>query len=151
MRRHYRQQTVESMKFFKFDPNLSPDEGAVLEAASLLDTTEYRVFNLAFERWYGHRAEPDAMEEYFAAYMFRSVVPLWTRHFTREVLRLARIGKLRRADYGIRELPLSPRMLRRGRFQILLIIVACALLLVATLLSEELLKVAHNCYFPPCY
>ncbi len=130
----------------------NPDAQDVLTVAALLDTTEFRVFGLAYERWFGHRSDDALIEPYYIPYMFQCVVPFWVRYFTREVLARYRAGTLRAADYGVVPPRASPRMLRRGRnYGILLLAVCLLLLLLVSHSPEELLEVAKGCYFPPCY
>ena len=76
-------------------------ENEVLTVAALLDITEFRVFTIAYWRWFGRRSGARAMERYYANYMFHSIVPHWVHHFTREVLARARVGTLKAADYGV--------------------------------------------------
>ncbi|MEN8132562.1 MAG: hypothetical protein ABFS45_20745 [Pseudomonadota bacterium] len=135
----------------KYRSSIHSDERDVLDAAALLDTTEYRVFTIAYQRWYGQAASFDVMERCFCAYMFRCIVPPWVRHFTREIVFRARIGTLRPADYGIREQPASPEAILRGRIFTAVLVVLCLILLGAGLQYDDLLQILENCYFPPCY
>ncbi len=126
-------------------------ENEVLEVASLLDITEFRVFTIAYWRWFGRRSAAQAMERYFANYMFHSIVPHWVHHFTREILGRAREGTLRAADYGIRRARPSRVMRRRGGLLVAALMSICFLMLLAALYYEDLVQLAENCYFPPCY
>lgn len=130
----------------------NPDAQDVSRVAALLDTTEFRVFGLAYQRWFGRHSDDALIEPYFVAYMFQFAVPFWVRYFTREVMTRDRAGILRAGDYGLTQPPASPRMLRRGRnYAILLLAICMLLLLLVSHAPEELLEVAKNCYFPPCY
>ena len=87
----------------------------VSQAASLLDTTEFHLFDIAYVRWYGRPSDPQMLESYFTNYMFQSIVPHWVRHLCREILERARLGRLRSADYGVLPSRLPWRVVRRGR------------------------------------
>ena len=130
---------------------ISRDEKEVIEAADLLDTSEFNLFSIAYRRWYGRHSDERTLERYFAAYMFRSVVPPWVRYLAREIRAKAREGTLRLADYGLVRRPLSARMLLRGRIYSGILLIVCLLLLLASLYYEDLVLVFGNCYFPPCY
>ena len=135
----------------KLDPDIDPAVDGVLEAAALLDTTEFNIFCLAYARWFGQRATERLIEPYFSAYMFKDIVPPWVRHFTRQIIRRANQGSLKPEDYGLRTPPISARMILLGRFYATLLLLIVILLFLLTLGSEHLLVIAENCYFPPCY
>ena len=124
-------------------------ENEVLEVAGLLDITEFRVFTIAYWRWFGRRSGARAMEHYFADYMFRSIIPHWVHHFTREILGRARAGTLTAADYGIHRSRPNRAMLRRGRWFAAALLLICLLMLLAALYYDDLVQLAQNCYFPP--
>ena len=123
----------------------------MLEAAALLDITEFRFFRIAYQRWFGRRSNPLMMERYFANYMFNAVVPPWVRHLAREILQKAQTGTLSLAEYGIRQRPATPAVQRRGRIFGALLLAWCLLLFLAALYYSDLLPFTQNCYFPPCY
>ncbi len=78
-----------------------PDDcEAVLDAAAILDMREIDFFRLAFRRWFGRDIRQSALERVIAAYMFRNIVPPWTRHFSRHVLARAAEGRLNAAELG---------------------------------------------------
>ncbi len=129
----------------------NPDAKAVIEAADLLDTSEFRLFSVAYQRWHGSPPEPSVIERHFSAYMFRSVVPPWVRHLAREILAKAADGTLRGAEYGVHPLPASAELLRRGRIHSAILLAVCLLLLLASLYYDDLVRWTENCYFPPCY
>ncbi len=135
----------------KLDPDIDPVVLEVLDAAALLDTTEFNIFCLAYTRWFGQKASVDFIEPHFNAYMFREIVPFWVRHFTRHIMHLYAMGRLNPEDYGLKKPPASSRMVFLGRLYTLLLILILVVLFVVTSSSEHLLSIAKNCYFPPCY
>lgn len=134
-----------------FDENLAPDVRSVLDAAALLDITEYELFHLAYLRWHGEMAREQTLEPFFVAYMFDDVVPPWVRHFARLVERLDRSGRLDRAALGVRRLPWTRQMAGRGmRYGVTLGLVLAALVVFAEV-AAKLLELGERCMFPPCY
>jgi hypothetical protein len=123
----------------------------ISRAADLLDITEFRLFQIAYRRWFGRRAGDQRMEWYFANYMFHDIEPPWVRHLAREILEREQAGTLRGIDYGVRPARLDPGLRRRGRLYAAVLSVICLLLLLAALSYDQLVQFVENCYFPPCY
>ena len=135
----------------RFEKDIRPDVRSVMNAAALLDITEYDLFRLAYARWHGERAEDRVMEPFFVAYMFNEVVPLWVRHFARLVERLNRLGRLDPAALGVELLPATRQMVRRGvRFGVVVVTVVTTLFILAKF-AAEFLRIGERCFFPPCY
>lgn len=134
-----------------FDEHVEPDVQAVLDAAAMLDITEYELFRLAHRRWHGERTVDDVIEPFFVAYMFDDAVPPWVRDYARMVVRLEDQGELDRVSLGIADLPRSQQMVSRGmRYGVALVAVMAALFVMAEF-AAEMLKLAERCSFPPCY
>jgi hypothetical protein len=66
-------------------PNLSATD-AVLDAAALLDVTEFDFFRLAYRRRFGRLPSERMLETVFADYMLRGQVPPWVTVVCREVI-----------------------------------------------------------------
>ena len=135
----------------KLDPDLDPQLRDVLEAAAALDTTEFKIFVMAYVHWFGNRAPPDLIEHHFTAYMFQDIVPHWVHHFARHVLTLSRQGKLDREEFGLKNPPASRHTVLLSRIYTAILTVTMVILLLLALHAEDLLLYAKNCYFPPCY
>ncbi len=135
-----------------FNRHLEQDLISVLDASSALQVTEFRLFELAFQDWYGKRADNQALEKYFAAYMFAKRVPGWVRHFARKILKLEAQGQLDPKSFGVWHRLPSTRMVLFAKFYTasLIIIFLLALFSVYSL-PEKVLHLFHACYFPPCY
>jgi hypothetical protein len=134
-----------------FDEKIHPDIGSVLNAAALLDITEYDLFHLAYARWHGERADEGTMEPFFVAYMFEEVVPIWARHFARLVERLSNRGTLDRRALGVHRLPHTQQMVKRGvRYSIIIVLALMALIVLAEF-AAKLMHLGERCMFPPCY
>ncbi len=112
-----------------FDENMEPEIQRVLDTSAILEITEFEVFRLSYDRWFGSAANDDLIEPYFCDYMFRMVVPSWVNHFTRKVMRLYQEGRLDPAAYGINPKPFSNATTRLG-LQIAVIITAVLICLI---------------------
>lgn len=134
----------------RFDPEIAPDVARVLHVAALLDTTEFKVFSLSYHHWFGRHAPEADLEPFFTAYMFKETVPIWVRHFTRHIEDQARHGGIEADDYGLTRPPVTPRMMLIGKLYTFGLIAVFLVLLVLAW-NEDLLVIARNCYFPPCY
>ncbi len=109
--------------FRKYDPYPTPDVRDVVGACDALNVREFKLFGLAFARWFGRAASESELERPFMHYLFAHQSPMWVRQFTREVLRLKTEGVLDPAQFG-----LPPRIAMRdgdGLFEIV-----CRVLLV---------------------
>lgn len=134
-----------------FDEKLDPDVRCVLDAAAMLDITEYELFHLAYLRWHGERAGEGTLEPFFVAYMFDDVVPPWVRHFARLVERRYRTGRLDRVALGVQLLPRTRQMVSRGmRYGVTIGLVLAALVVFAEV-AAKLIELGERCMFPPCY
>ncbi|MDJ0945880.1 MAG: hypothetical protein QNJ30_20630 [Kiloniellales bacterium] len=73
----------------------------VMDAAGLLQIREFDLFRLAWCRWWGDEPDEKALEECFVAYMFQQTLPIWVRHYCREVLEREWDGRLDPAEFGV--------------------------------------------------
>ncbi|MEJ2343884.1 MAG: hypothetical protein P8076_10425 [Gammaproteobacteria bacterium] len=122
------------------------DVQAVLDAAAVLDITEFQVFELAHREWFGRPAPTRTIERWFAAYMFEAAVPPWVRQFTRRVL-AQRQDQCQSAGPGREG---SPARIKGGVYLALLAL-ALWVLIAAAGAAGHLLPFLDQCYFPPCY
>ena len=76
------------------------DSRDVTVAAGRLGLTEFDFFRLCYRRWFGRMPDERALEQAFAAFMFRGHVPPWVRAATRQVLAADRAGTLDAEAYG---------------------------------------------------
>ncbi len=111
-------------RLFFDEKNMSDDIADVLEAAALLQVTEFRIFELAYKEWFGRRPRPYIIERYFNDYMFNQAVPGWVTHFCRRVVALGHAGELDPRDFGIYYRLPSRRMARIGQLYIAFLLAA---------------------------
>lgn len=111
-----------------FDENLAREQWDLLEAAALLQVTEFRVFEMAYREWYGVRARQYLIEKHFRDYMFHRVVPGWVSHFARRIVALSQAGELDPRDFGIYGRLPSRRMMRVGQVYAAMLLVAFLML-----------------------
>ena len=74
--------------FFKKYNQLSIDSQQVHAAAAMLEVTEFRLFELAYYDWFGCSGDEGELEKLYMLYWFTGLVPVWVRHFNRQILSL---------------------------------------------------------------
>lgn len=111
-----------------FDENLAREQWDLLEAAALLQVTEFRVFEMAYKDWYGAAPRHYVMEQYFRDYMFHQVIPAWVSHFARRIVALGQAGDLDPREFGVYQRLPSRRMIRIGQVYAAMLLVAFLLL-----------------------
>jgi hypothetical protein len=138
-----------------FDEDIRADVQEVLTTSALLEVSEYRVFQLAYERWHGEGAPPRIMENIYARYMFKEEVPLWVRQYTRHVAELARDGQLDPQALGVARDDPDPASLAQGRRYLAVTLAVFVFILYLSVDSTasvaELFPWVQNCLLPPCY
>lgn len=125
------------MTFFSSDDDTIPQDVLdVLAASSLLEITEFHLFELAYERWFGKRVKESDLEACFARYMFASRAPFWVRNYCRDVSTADSTGLLNPRDFGVFPRVVPETWARRGLRQTALIILLVTVMhLVAILVS----------------
>ena len=125
------------MTFFTSDEDeIAPDARDVLSASAILSISEFRLFELAYERWFGESAGEKRIEGFYVPYMFRSVVPHWVRQYCREVLICDREGRLNPVQFGVLPREESATLFQQGlRYAFVIVLVMVTLHLIAFLVS----------------
>lgn len=142
---------MRKRRLFFDEKRMSADVADVLEAAALLQITEFELFRIAWRRWNGGAISDGDLERYYLPYMFRSQVPLWVRQLARQVISEAEASGLDPASYGIMPKPLSMDMYNRGLRYCLWLAIIFGTLLTGAATVAELSPWQHSCYLPPCY
>lgn len=127
------------MTFFTDDDHTVPqDTREVLAASSLLQITEFHLFELAYVRWFGRQAKEDELEACYARYMFAYRAPFWVRQYCREVETKDSDGSLDPRDFGVLPREVPDTWARRGlRHASLLLLLVVSLHLIAILISTN--------------
>ena len=83
--------------------NDTPSDGCgdVVLASHFLAIGEFHLFALAYARWHGRAAREKDLEGLFVGYLLRRKVPIWVRHFARQVVACQRAGTLDRTAFGL--------------------------------------------------
>jgi hypothetical protein len=138
--------------FFFHDEPLPDDTRLVLKAAAKLDTTEFRLFELAYRDWYGRICKTSIMESYFTPYMFDNIVPFWVRAFCRKVMAFHGDSEKVQSAFGLRMLK-ATRGNKMFGFLYAATLVVCLVFLVYlfSVPADSLPEFLKECYFPPCY
>lgn len=113
-----------------FDEDVATDQWDLLEAAALLQVTEFRVFELAYKEWYGAAPKPRVVELHFRNYMFSRVIPTWVAHFCRRVVEMERAGTLDPREFGVYQRLPSRRMRLIGKAYAALLLVGFLLIVI---------------------
>jgi hypothetical protein len=90
------------------------DAEAVCFAASLLDISEFRLFEIAHVNWFGSEAPKKAMEGLFGNYLHSGLVPFWLRHMVRSIIGKHWKGSLAAREFGIEQPHVSPSRRKIG-------------------------------------
>ena len=127
-----------------------PDVLAVVEASGLLAVSEFRIFELAYENWYGVETDEKTIERHFLPYMFQERVPHYVRAFTRRVLSLDRAGELDPRAFGIVPDRRTTRGVTVGLIYSACVVASVAVLVLLAKVTAERLGLSE-CMFPPCF
>lgn len=125
------------MTFFSYDDDeVDQDSRDVLSVSSILQITEFHLFELAYQRWFGEEASEQKVENYYTYYMFQHRAPFLVRQFCRDVTERDQHGDLNPAEFGVFPVPASETMVQRGfRLGLIVIFVTATLHLIAILVS----------------
>jgi hypothetical protein len=126
------------------------DVQAVVYAAAVLQVSEFEVFRLAYQDWFGHPAEKREMEAYFHRYLGGMQAPVWVRSFVRRIRTLVEEDRLDLRAFGLE--PPSPAS--RARIMLGCVVLAGILTIVAFLIYSAFRvgsPLAAACQLPPCY
>lgn len=133
-----------------FDEKSIPDDvWRVLRTASILSIAEFRVFEIAYHRWFGDHATEKTIERFFVPYMFEDRVPMWVRAFCFRVINEHESGTLEPREYGIAPLVSSREQQVRGLEFLFWIAVGLVTLFLISDAASQLL--GNKCVLPPCY
>ncbi len=133
-----------------FDEKRIPnDVWHVLRASSLLSVPEFHVFEIAYQQWFGEKADEDTIESFFVPYMFKDVVPLWVRHFCKQILQLDKDGLLDPSEFGIEQRDATRDEPSRGVEVMVLAVAGIVALILLAELAVQAMRL--KCMFPPCY
>jgi hypothetical protein len=134
-----------------FNPPVTSDVQTVVDTASVLHVSEFDVFRLAYEKWFGHPAANAEIDKDFTQYMNREIVPMWVRAFTRQVRKLSGEGPLNMRDFGIEPAPSATYWTAfLGGMAFALIVMVVVLLVYFAAQGTEFVA-ATGCRLPPCY
>jgi hypothetical protein len=138
---------MRKRRLFFDEKRMSADVADVLEAAGLLEVTEFELFRIAWCRWHGRTIADADLERYYLPYM----VPSWVRQLTRQVTAEAEASRLDPAAYGVMPRQLTMDMYNRGLRYCLWIAMILGTLLTGAATVAELSPWYQSCYLPPCY
>jgi hypothetical protein len=138
-------------KLFFDERKMSADVADVLEAAALLEVTEFELFRIAWRKWHGGEIGDSQLERYYLPYMFKSQVPTWVYRLARQIIDEAEADRLDPARYGVMPRQLTMDMYNRGLRYCLWIAMILGTLLTGAATVAEFSPWYQSCYLPPCY
>jgi hypothetical protein len=127
------------------EPQLPLDTRLVIDAATILDVTEFQLFELAYVDWYGNDPITSQVEPSFANYMFKGEIPTWVRQFARKILKTWPKDLAAPQSLPQRFTPF------RGTMYFMLLVFFFGSLFLSSASTADLLPALQQCYFPPCY
>jgi hypothetical protein len=142
---------MRKRKLFFDEKRMSDDVADVLEAAALLEVTEFELFRIAWGKWHGGGIGDAQLERHYLPYMFKGQVPVWVRQLARKIVAEAEADELNPANYGVMPKPQTMDMYNRGLRYCLWIAVIMGTLLTGAATVAELSPWYQSCFFPPCY
>lgn len=71
-------------------------------AASALQISEYELFRLAYQKWYGRTISDNRLDSLFKDYLNSCTAPFWVNDFARKAYEKFQAGELNYKDYGIK-------------------------------------------------
>jgi hypothetical protein len=81
---------------------------AVSFVAGLLEISEFRLFEMAYENWFGSEATEKAIDGFFGNYLKSGFIPFWLRNMVRTIICEYRKGNLTPSRFGIDQRYVSP-------------------------------------------
>jgi len=90
------------------------DAEAASFAAALLDVSEFRLFEIAHEDWFGRKATRKATEAFFVGYLKSGLIPFWLRNTVRTIICKYQQGNLAPGKFGFDQTLESPSRRRVG-------------------------------------
>lgn len=74
--------------FFKKNTSTNYDVEQVCYAAALLNVTEFRLFELAYDDWFGEAGSEGMLEVAYMSYVICGKTPIWVRNYARKTRQL---------------------------------------------------------------
>lgn len=89
---------------------LDPRARQVIEAAAILEISEYELLDMAYREWFGRPPRAAELSDVFGPYMFNGTTPFWAVSLARQVIALYNDGRL--AESRFRAVMRPPPTLR---------------------------------------
>jgi hypothetical protein len=74
--------------FFKKNISDETDAEQVVYTATVLNVSEFRLFELAYQDWFGETGAEASLEAAYMAYVVCGTTPIWVRNYARKTLQL---------------------------------------------------------------
>lgn len=102
---------------------LDPRARQVIEAAAILEISEYELLAMAFREWFGRAPRRQDLDPLFGPYMFDGVTPYWAVALARQIIALHEQGRLHHSRFRApSHPPATPRDIVTGIGQSVLLL-----------------------------
>lgn len=101
---------MQAPRAFPAANRLDPRTRKVIEAAAILEISEYEFLDMAYREWFGYPPRARELSDVFGPYMFDGTTPFWAVALARQVIALYDQGRL--ADSRFRAVMRPPPTLR---------------------------------------
>lgn len=78
---------------------LDPAARQVIEAAAILEISEYELLDMAYREWYGRPPRAHVLSDAFGPYMFDGRTPFWAVALARQIIDLYNEGRLAQSRF----------------------------------------------------
>ncbi len=104
------------------EPMSSPEATVVMEAAAILEISEYDLLVLAYEERFGRRPARREIDRIFTPYMIAGKTPAWAVGTAHEIIDLFERDRLRDSRFAVRARPPTTRDIIVGLAQCVLLL-----------------------------
>lgn len=74
--------------FFKRNTPIDEDAEQLGQVISVLNVSPFRLFELAYEEWFGESASERCLEASYMSYVIFGTMPVWLRNYVRKTTQL---------------------------------------------------------------
>jgi len=126
------------------------DGSQVAEAASALRVSEFDLFRIAYQSWFGRTAVDSELQGEFRRFLQHSQTPIWVRDFARKVCASSSNGTLDPRQFGVdSRRPTSPMLKLICMLSLAGMLTFLILLIYLAQRAQSVEKLV--CLLPPCY
>ena len=96
---------------------------SIVQAASVLQVSEYKVFELAYKMWFAREPDDEQIASKFGAYVDGGPAPYWVRDFSRKVVSACDGDSCDLEFFGVERPEVDPDMRDMGQWYVIMLII----------------------------